>query len=48
MTVLGPGAVCCGDPSDCQVQCEQKPLLYAVDDVAEELDVDLIEEEEDE
>lgn len=47
MTVLGPGAVCCGDPEGCLVQCAEKPLLYDVDDVAEEFDVDLTDEEED-
>lgn len=55
MSVLGPGAVCCGDPVGCAVECDQKELLGFVpeeltdlDDVLEELDVDLSEEEDDE
>ena len=31
MSVLGPGAVCCGNPISCTVRCDEKELLYARD-----------------
>jgi hypothetical protein len=52
MTVLGPGAVCCGDALSCAVECDQKDLLLEPAEAVEEPQdvdesVDPIDEEED-
>ena len=39
MIVLGPGAVCCGDPIGCEIECDQKQLLFEPEGV--EPDVEL-------
>lgn len=52
---LGPGAVCCGDPEACDVGCFAQPAtalpdleLFDLDTVADELELDLSDEEVDE
>lgn len=49
MTQLGPGAVCCGDPTDCTIECGQKDLLIEQPtDVPTIVEVELVSNEEEE